>query len=368
MRFVCIREKLAKALTTAQRVVSKNFTLPILESVLLETEKGQLKITATNLEVATRCWVQGKVEQEGSITVPASFLSGIVQNLHTEKIEFNTKGTILHIVADDYKATMKGQNAEDFPSVPPVKGEHIIMVDGSQLLLAFSQLQNIVTISEARPEISGVFMKFEDSNAFFVATDSFRLGEKQLSLSKKVKGKDGVRIILPLRAVQEVGRALEQNSEEVTIKIDANQALFVTPNVQITTRLIDGAYPDYAKIIPKDFSNQISFTKEAFMEKLRLISVFSGKTNDIRFHVDTKAQVVSMNASSSEVGEGSTDLNVTVKGDDMDIVFNHRYLMDGLQNINSEKILFELNANTKPSLLRSPEDATYRYIVMPIRE
>lgn len=370
MHFICLRDKLARALTFTQRVVSRNFTLPILESLLIETEKGQLKITATNLEIALRCWVPGKVEKEGALTVPAGFLGGIIHNLRTEKIESAVKGTTLHISTQGYAATIKGQNAEDFPVVPPVKGETTIIVGAPELLEALAQLQNIITVSEARPEISGVLMQFEKEAGLFAATDSFRLGEKRLGLKEKIKTKtDGlIKIIVPLRAVQELIRVLESAEGSVTIQIDANQALFLLPHLQLTTRLIDGSYPDYEKIIPQEFATETTFDRGELIERIRLVSIFSGKTNDVRLHLDEAKQALALSASSSEAGEGETKLAATIKGESVDVVFNYRYLLDGLENINGDKVLFKINTNTKPSLLRGVKDTTYRYVVMPIRE
>lgn len=368
MKFLSVREKLAKSLGLSQRVIAKNFTLPILESALIETEKGQMKISATNLEMAIRCWVQGKVEKEGSLTVPAAFLLSIVQNLNTEKITLETKGSILHITAEQYRGTIKGQNAEDFPSVPEVKGEVEAVFEGTALYQGLAQLQNIVTISEARPEISGVYVILEGNKGVLAATDSFRLGEKKISLKGELKGKAEARFIVPLRAVQELIRILEGGQQDVVVRIDANQAMFMLPHVQLTTRLIDGVYPDYAKILPKEFTTETVFERGALLDKVRQVSVFSGKTNDIRLHFDAEKQIIVLSASSSEVGEGTTELSATIQGESVDIVFNYRYLIDGLQNLSDDKVRFQLNANTKPSLLKAVGDVTYQYIVMPIRE
>ena len=368
MNFVCLREKFGKGLAAVQRVVSRNFTLPILESVLIESEKGRLKLTATNLEVAIRCWVPGKVEKEGAIALPAAFLGGVVQNLHTDKIQFEVKGTVMHVKSEDYSAVIKGQNAEDFPVVPPVADGLKFAIGAKVFSEALGQLLNIVTVSEARPEISGVFMTFNKDAGLFVATDSFRLGEKQMSVKDGVKKEGGFKVIIPLRAAQELLRIIEKEEEAVAVTLGENQAMFSVGEVELTTRLIDGNYPDYEKVIPQEFMAETSFERAELMDRIRQVSVFSGRTNDIKLHFDSKEQTISVAASSSEAGEGETKFSAVIKGETTDVTFNYRYLLDGLENLGSEMAVLKVNDASRPSLLKAPKDETYRYIVMPIRD
>ncbi len=368
MKFTAFQDKLNKGLGYALKVISRNVSLPILENFLLKTESGRLKITATNLEEAIEVRVAGKIEKEGEVTVPANVFSNLISNLNDQKITLELKENILHITSDDFSAEIKGQETDDFPVIPEVEAGSEFTFKTEEIKQGLNQVLNIVTSSGTRPELSGVYFRFTGNKELkVVATDSFRLGEKTISAPDD--DSDAHSFILPFRAASELNRLLDAAGEDFALRFDKNQALFDLDGVRLTSRLIEGNYPDYEQIIPDEFTTEVTVPKEELIKKIRLVSTLASDSNAVSIDLDADKGSVLMHTSSSAKGASKSSLQeASIKGDSVKISFNWRYLMDGLSNLEGEKVVFRLNGSDKPSLLRTEEDTSYFYIAMPIRE
>ena len=371
MKITCLQENLKTSLNLVQNIVGKNLTLPILNNTLLETESGRLKISTTNLEIGITCWTPGKIEKEGKITIPAKILSNFINNIPNKKIELDVKNNILNIKCENYKATLKGLPADEFPIIPKIKEKPQIKIDGNILKNSLNQVAGMAAISESRPEISGILFKVEKNALKFVATDSFRLVEKNINKLNEVS-KDNFEFIIPQRTSQELIRILSEKEEsEVKIALGLNQILFDLSDLQLVSRLIDGQYPDYKQIIPQDILFSAILNRDEFFNIIRVAGIFSSKINDIRINLNFQKNIIEVLSSDPDLGENKSQINADFstkeKRKDLEINFNYRYILEGLNNIQTKKILFGVNSESMPAIIKPIGEEGYLYLVMPIR-
>ena len=370
MKIICLQENLKNGLNVVQNITGKNLTLPILNNILLSIDQKQLKLSTTNLEMAITSHISCKIEKEGSITIPAKLLVNFISNLPNKKIEISVKNNIANLKCDNYKSIIKGLDAKDFPIIPKIKSEPILEMDSFEFKNALEQVINFVSISDIRPEISGILFDFtNEKRVKFVATDSFRLGEKMLNIKNIKTKKDDIKsIIIPYKTVQELIRIISnQENNTLKISIENNQILFSLPETQIISRLIEGNYPNYQQLISKQFDTTAIIKKEELIKAVKIGSFFSSKINDIRFKVNCKKSLIEVFSQDIELGENSSEIEGEIKGKDLEIIFNHKYLLDGLNNINAEKIVIGFNGEISPGIIKPEGKEDFTYIIMPIK-
>jgi len=290
MQIICLQENLKQALNITERIIGRNLTLPILNNLLLTTENNRLKISSTNLEIGIISWINGKIEKPGEITIPAKLLSNFIGNLPNKKIEMRVKGSQLHLKCENFKAVLNGLEAKEFPIIPKIKDKPLIRIKGGVLKANLSQVVEMTSLSDSRPEISGVLMNFEKNTIKLAATDSFRLAEKIISHNQKESINQAM--IIPQKTIQELIRILgekeaanDNQGQEVEIILGNNQVLFNLGDVQIISRLIEGQYPDYQQIIPKNFTTHATLIRTELINNIRVASLFSGKVNNVQFFI-----------------------------------------------------------------------------------
>lgn len=364
MKIVCLQEKLKNALNLVQRAIGKNANLPILSNVFLETEKGRLKVATTDLEIGIETWITSKVEKEGKVTIPAQTFSNFISSLPQDKVSLEKEETDLKVASNNMKAKFKGLKPEEFPIIPKVESDPAFSVEGSVIARGFSQVLPACSFSDTRPEISGVYLtKNNKKEVKFVATDSFRLAEK--TIKAKVKG-DQLNMIIPLKAVQEVTRALGSESGKVECSVKDNQVEFKFKDTRVISRLIEGNFPDYEKIIPSDFTTKVVLDKNEFQEAIQRASFFSSKINDVRLNIESEK--VSISARSQKVGQNISVLKAKNEGESVASVFNYNYLLDGLKSISTEKVVLNFSGEENPILLKPFGKSGFLYLVMPIKD
>jgi len=377
MQIICLQENLKYALNIVERIIGRNLTLPILNNLLLSIENNKLKISSTNLEIGINCWVSGKIQKKGSITVPARLISEFVNNLPNKKIELKVKDKNLEIKCEKFKAIFKGLPADDFPIIPKIEDKPLIKIQGNILKNAFSQVVEMASLSESRPEISGIFMKFDKDFIKLAATDSFRLAEKNIqinsnSLNKETKGQS---IIIPQRTIQELIRILsekdnpdDKQDQEAEIILSGSQILFNLGQVEVISRLIDGQYPDYQQIIPNKVETQVVVNRQEIINNIKIASLFSGKINDIKISINPDKSLIEILSKDVDIGENKSQIKTKIEGKEkVEIIFNYRYLLDGLNNILSDKVVLGLNNSASPVTIKPVGDISYTYLVMPIK-
>lgn len=367
MNIVVIREKLKEGLDIVSRASGDGSQLPILKNVLLETEKGKIKLVATNLEIATTCFVLGKVIEEGKITVPINLLSSLLGAMQSERININTKDNNLEIKSDNYKGKLQGSPAEDFPIIPQIKEKKdFIEIESSILKEAFFQTVVATQFSEIRPELNNILVSFNIDSLVFAATDSFRLAERTIHDKQfKTALRSEFSILLPVKTVNELLRILKETGS-VKIYRDENQILFETEEWECISRLSEGRFPDYKQIIPKKFGFEAILEREEFMNAVKLTSVLSSRVNEIMVRSHAADKALEIFSGEESAGENDYLLSAKITGKLKEVSFNWRYVNDGLKVIRSKEIYFGINEDNKPALMRNPNDPSFFYIVMPI--
>jgi len=279
MNLICLQENLKRALNITGRIIGRNLTLPILNNILLIIDNNKLKISSTNLEIGINTWVPGKIETKGGITVPSKIIGDFINNLPNKKIEIKTKNNQLILKCEKLKAVLNGLPVDDYPIIPKIKDKPIIKISSNILKDSFSQVVEMASLSESRPEISGILMKFNNKSIKLAATDSFRLGEKNIEVESKIEKENSV--IIPQRTIQELIRILSEkedgSEQEVDIILSNNQILFDLGNTQIISRLKNGKNQNNKKITPIKPKTQELLKKKKLIKKIKSPVYLAGK-------------------------------------------------------------------------------------------
>jgi len=374
MKSIILQEKLKEGLNVVEKIPSKSLTLPILNNILITIEKNFLKLSATDLEVGIEWWILTKTEGEGLVVIPSYVVSNFINLLPNKKINLEIKNNVLFIECDNYKTKIKSFKIDDFPIIPKITKNEFISLKSSIFCKSLSQVVDIATPSTARPEISGIYFLFQKDLITITATDSFRLAEKKIFLKNKTPLNKDYSLIVPQKTVKEIINIFNEKENDVKIYFSPNQVMFELflketphPQTQLISRLIEGEYPNYKEIIPKKYTTRLVLRKDEFINQIKSASLFSGKVNEVKIKTGAENKKVEILSQSSEIGEYQSFIVGEIKGDPVDISFNHRFLLDGLSNIKSSEVAFELNGDSGPGVLRPVGDDSYLYVVMPIK-
>ncbi|MFH1657232.1 MAG: DNA polymerase III subunit beta [bacterium] len=374
MNIDILKENLKKGLDVVERVTGKNLTLPILNNVLLDTEKNFLKLSTTDLEVGVNYWVLAKVKKEGNITIPAKLFLNLINSLPDKDITLEEKNQVLNINCENYEVKINGQLMDDFPIIPKIETKEFIELNNEPFYKGLSQVVDFTSLNQSKPEISGVYFNLQKNILKIVTTDSFRLAEKTLHFKEGVNIDKEISFIIPQRTVRELINIISEKEEKIKMYLSTNQVLFELqllevnhPRVQLISRLIEGKYPNYQEIIPKKYETQVIVSREEFINQIKTTSLFSGKTNEIKIKVNTKKNKIETFAQTAEIGENKSEISAKIEGKDTETSFNSKFLLDGLLNIKSEEVIFGINGTEGPAVLKPVGDTSYLYIVMPIK-
>lgn len=379
MKFSCTKENLHQGLAITSHISAKNVNLPILSNVLLRADGGGLKLISTNLEIAITCHVRGKVEQQGEYTIPSKLFFDYVNLLPNDRIDVDLLDDSLSVMCGASKTKIKGIASGEFPLVPPVQGGTVYQVPVRSFSRALSQVLFATASNESRPELSGVYMAFEggETNGVLTlaATDSYRLSEVVINLPQQVGEKREV--IVPQRTLSELNRVFGvfkddvEASEKVDVELVENQIVFRFGGVEITSRTLEGPYPDYKQVIPNEARTEVVIDRQEFQKAIKTASLFS-KTGlfDIYLKTNSGEQQFELSASDAVRGENNVTLQVMINGNENDIAVNYRYLLDGVNAISADKIICKMIDKGSPCVVTPFEsaDEQYTYIVMPIRQ
>jgi len=372
MNLLIKQEILKEGINTVERISQKSLSLPILQNVLIKTEGNFLSLSSTNLEIGIKWWALAKIEKEGQITVPTRLISNFVSFLPNKLMKLERKDLYLEIACDNYLTSLYGLSPDDFPILPISKEGENISLDNQNFCQGLSQVVDISSLSIARPEISGVYFLFQKDLVKMVATDSFRLGEKKLFLKTPLLKEYA--LILPKLAAKEVINIFGEKKGELQIYFSPNQILFESqmlevphPRVQLVSRLIEGEYPNYEAIIPKKYETQIILSRAEFLNQIKSASLFSGKINEVRLKIVPLKGGIEINSQNPDLGKYQSFLPAKIKGKETEISFNHRFLIDGLFQMKSPEVIFELTGEEGPTVLKPLAGEDYLYVVMPIK-
>jgi DNA polymerase-3 subunit beta len=373
MKLSCTKENLLQALNLTSGVAGKNINLPILNNVLFKVDTQKAKIAATNLDLAITVSLRAKIEQPGNFTVPAKTLLDFVNLLSGDRIDLELEGNELLVRCGKSTTKIKGTGAEDFPIIPQIEQGKEFVLNNKEFKHGLGAVLVAVAKNDIRPELSGVYCGFNTNSKnslVMAATDSYRLAEKKLPL---LTGTEELKIIIPGRTAQEIVRLLTSNQEEsdnqVKILITDNQMVVHYQQVEMVSRLVDGQYPDYVQIIPREFKSTVAVSTNEFAKEIKAAGLFTTMgVNAVTIKVNASAGSLNFSSASTQTGEYSSEISAEIKGEDNSILLSHRYLLDGLNNISSDSVLFKVINADSPCILASEGDPSYLYIVMPIRQ
>ncbi len=375
MKITCKQQDLSRGLTAVSHAVSNRSTLPILSNILLATDQGRLKLSATNLEIGINCWVDAQISEEGSTTVPAKLLTDLVNRLPQAPVDLAVADDshTLSVKGQGSNANIKGMDASEFPLIPSAEGgEPPVMLDAVLLKEMIAEVAFAAADDDTRPVLTGVLVQVSDEKITFAAADAFRLAVRVAPLP----GDDHPRgdILIPARTLTELARILPaEGPVEMIVTPNRSQVLFHTPQLDLVSRLIEGAFPNFRQIIPKEHSTRAVVETKLFAEAAKRAELFARDSSNITRvkinpggHDGLEPGAVTVEATAEELGDNTSIISAAVDGPEMQIIFNVKYLSEVLAVIGSSEVALEANAPTKPGVIRPVGEHDYTYVIMPM--
>jgi DNA polymerase-3 subunit beta len=362
LKVSCSRDELARALGVVSRGVSTRTTVQILAGILLHAAGGKLELAATDMELSLRTSFDAQVDGEGSVVVPGRLLLELARLLPDAEvaIEHKLEEAAVEVRSGSASYRLHTYNAEDFPRLPEAGAAERHEVDRESLLETISRVSRSASRDESRPVLTGVLMRFEAGKLVMAATDSYRLSVKETSLEGSVPELEA---IVPARALQELAR-IAQGGEGIELGVHENQVIFATGDALLTTRRIDGQFPNYKQLVPETFDHELSLAREELLEVVRRVAVMAQRNSPLRLRFADGELTVS--AQTQDVGEARESLPVSFSSEPLEIGFNAEFLRDGVDSIAGDQLRLKLISPLRPAVLQG-EDDDFLYLIMPIR-
>jgi DNA polymerase-3 subunit beta len=378
MKISCLQENLARGLATVGRAVATRSTLPVLSNILLQTDEGRLRLAATNLEIGVNCWVGARIDEEGSVTVPARLLTEFVNSLPAGQIdmELSERTQTLNLKCARYEANIKGIDASEFPEVPTAEGiaaqsPNRLHLEAEAFRRMIDQAVFAAATDESRPILTGVLAKFHQGGLTLAAADGFRLAVTTADVGVDLD--ETASAIIPARALAELGRisADEEEKIELFITPGRNQVLFHLSNTDLVSQLIEGNFPDYQQIVPKGHSTRTIVTTADLLKAVKVAFLFArDAANIVRFNIVpgselTPGQMI-VTATSAEFGDNVSEIDASIEGDEVEIAFNARYMIDALSVLGTPELALETSTASSPGIIRPVGGNDFLCVIMPM--
>ncbi len=373
MRLSCLQENLNRGISTVGRAVATRTTLPITNNILLATDQSRLKLVATNLEMAITCWIGAKVEEEGSITVPARLLTEFIGSLPSDRVDINLPSgkKTLELRCARFEARISGVDAKDFPPIPKIDEGVTTKIEVEALRQGITQVVFAAATEESRPVLTGVNAEFDGNLLTLAAADGFRLAVYKLPLANPVSEK--TEVIIPARTLAELNRLAADQEEaiEITISPNKNQALFRLKNAELVSQLVQGTFPNYTQLIPQNYNTRAVVDVAEFSRATKAASIFARDGSGIVRLVMTPGSELTpgkmtVSARSEEIGDDVGEIDAIVEGEESKIAFNGKYLTDVLNVLHETQVALETTNPSSPGVLRPVGQDNYLYVVMPM--
>lgn len=363
MKLVVTQENLAKALQVVGRVASGKTPLPILSNILFRTDENRLLLAATNLEIAISQHIGGKIEQEGAITVPARLMSEFISNLPKGNVTLEADGTKLNIKSATYRSTIHGMAPDEFPALPDIAAQQTITIPVAIIKRAIQQTVLVASGDDTRPVLTGVYCHSHEGKLYFAATDGYRLAERMVSATDQA-----IEAIIPAQTLQDVLRVITDDSNDIQMIFDDNQVRILVDDIQITSRLIDGTFPDYRQLIPAASDISVKVAKDEFGRITKIASLFARESGgSVTLNAKQEEQKLSIHSVASQLGENTSEAEAEVTADGQ-VTLNSRYLLEALGCIDNPKLEFSFSGKLSPCVLTTAEaERDYKHIIMPLK-
>jgi DNA polymerase-3 subunit beta len=363
MKLQVTQENLNRALGSVARVADSRGTLPILANVLIKADNNRLSVAATNLDIGITHFIGAKIEKGGLITVPASLLANFVSSLPQGVINLELEDNKLKITTNQYQSTINGISAEDFPVMPAITKGDSFDVDAPSLKKALQQVVFAAATTDTRPVLTGIYLHSNEGRLFLAATDSSRLAERVVGSIDK-----DINLLIPATAMNDLLRVLDDSVDRVNVIQEDQQALFRFGDIELVTRLIDSAYPDYQALIPVKQATKAVLKRVDLLNIVKVSSLFARETaGSVTVEVSQEAQTVGIKSLASQLGENNATASAKIEGNDGSITLNSRFLIDGINAIGGENIEFSFSGKLEPVLLKDPKSKEYLHVIMPLK-
>ena len=363
MKIECSTDKLKEAVNKAEKIVGKNSTLESLKSILFVASGSSLKLRSTNLSLGLEIEIPAKIIEEGEVFVAGDVINNTLMNINSDKvIRLEKQNENLYLNNKKSNILIKSLSSEDFPTIPSVEGSSF-EIETEKFIEGIKAVFYSSAINDIKPEIASVYIYSNDNNLVFVATDSFRLAEKSIK-TKNLKDVEG--LIIPYKNILEIIKLLSDIRGDMKVYYKKNQISFVLPGFYLTSRLINGAFPDYRQIVPKEYKTRAIIIKKDLIDAIRLSNIFSDKFNQVKLVVDPKAKKLEVYAVNKDVGENKTLVDGALEGNAIEMNLNHKYILDCFQSISEDSVVLEMNETNRPIVVRGNGDKSFIYLIMPM--
>ncbi len=368
MNLSLLQENLNLALTNVSRFVSSKNQLPVLNNILLSTNQGRLKLSATNLELSINYWIGAKIEEEGSITIPSKEITEFVSYLPTGKIDLELKNNLLTLSSEKTNSEFTTTPATDFPEFPKINPETIFEIDFDLFTQSINQISFSAALDDTRPILTGVLCIFEKKSVKFIATDGFRLSLKEIKLEIPLDiKKESLSFLIPAKSLIEVTKLAKNDSKiKIGLTSDEHQVIFILDDIELVSRLIEGEFPDYKKLIPENYSTKVFINKDELFQSVKLASVFARESANV-VKINIKNNNLELTANAPQVGQNLIKIDSKTEGENLEVAFNYKFLIDFLNVCKSNEILIELNESLSPVFFHDQSDPSFTHIIMPVR-
>ena len=362
MKFKCDREVLSDALQTVQRGVSSRPGIPALTGVLMEASSGGgLVLTTTDLEVAARLHLEVQVQEEGITLIPARLVADMVKSFEQAPVEFEAEGGQARIACSNYEGTVRCLPAEDFPALQDASGTQV-RVAATEFADAVNQVSRAASRDEARPILTGVLMEIRTDGVTMAATDSYRLAVRELGASADSEAK----ALVPERALSEAGRAAAAEDEGfIELFVDQSQVAFRRGAFTLTSRLIEGEFPNYRQLLPERYESRLIVSRQRLIDAARRVGLLARESSPVRLEFNSLG--VRLSSSSPDLGGANEVVEADYEGEELTAAFNPAYLLDGLTAAHGDQVQVEVRDGLKPAVIRGGAQEGFVYLVMPVR-
>ena len=373
MKLSCLQENLNRGLGVVGRAVATRTTLPITNNVLLATDQSRLKLVATNLEMAISCWIGAKVEEEGTITVPARLLTEFINSLPNERVDINlsSRTKTLELKCARFEARISGVDAKDFPPIPPVDEGITTKIEADVLRQGITHVIFAAATEESRPVLTGVDAQLDGDLLTLAAADGFRLAIYKLPLAVPISQK--TEVIIPARTLAELNRLIVDEEEvvEITINPKKSQALFRLKNIVLVSQLVQGTFPQYSQLIPQSYTTRAVASVAEFLRATKTASIFARDGSGIvRLVIAEGSELtpgkITVSARSEEIGDDIGEIDAIVEGEEAKIAFNGKYLTDVISVLHEAQVALETTNPSSPGVVRPVGADNYIHVIMPM--
>lgn len=366
------QQQLAHGLSTVSRAVSPRSTLPVLSNILLATDEGRLRLSATNLELGISCWIGAQIHEEGSITIPARTLTDLISTLpnDTVTLALNTRTQTLNVVCGGANTDIKGIDAQEFPPMPVPDLEEGIDLNVTNFKEMIQQVVFAASDDDARPVLQGVMMTVSGSEVTMAATDGFRISVRRAALTSPASRP--MSAIIPARALSELARIASDGEESLTMITPPGrgQVLFHMRDAELVSQLIEGNFPDYKVIIPRTFKTRTIISTPLLRNACRQAEIIARESNNVvRMEIQPRGDMpglVTIKATSDEKGKSEVQVDATIEGPALVIAFNVKYLREVLEVVRTPNVALETNAHNTPGLIRQVGEEAFQHVIMPM--